>query len=249
MGFLKWAGKLCLTLFLGLAWIWSIILKTNNIINDKEQFSIVLVFTAMFCLQQAYLAVPKPTPHGVVEARKPVIEGYLTAFLKRYYEKRALLIADSEGRPPCVRVNVMLPTKRLKWLWWSYLQIYYVATPDNVIYSDDEISTVWKKGEGTCGWAWEQGRQSIYDSKDKKLSIPAARLNQSQHEATRDLNSTLSVPVWDKDKDKVVGVLNLDCEQNITESLFNNNEIVQLAAGCAQYLSAHCPSDGVGRKG
>lgn len=248
MGFFKWLGKALLTSFLGLAWMWGILLKNSNIIDNKKQYCILLVITVMFFFQQAYLAVPKPTPHGVVEARKLVIEAYLTAFLKRYYEKRASLTAGREDPPPYVRVNLMLPTKPLKGLCRSYLRIYYEATP-NVVYNENEISTVWKKGEGTCGWAWKTGDKSIYDSNDKKLSIPASRLSPSQAEATGGLNSILSVPIWDNDKKNVVGVLNLDCEQGITESLFNKSEIVTLAEGCAQYLAAHCPPDGVGTKG
>jgi hypothetical protein len=238
-------GNLLLTVLLAFGWQWVSILERMGFIMEKRRLWWLIGFTGLLIIQQVYLAFPKPVERGTVEAQKPVIESYLQGFLRRYYDQISSLPSDPRGSPPCVRVNVMLPTKRLRGIGGTYLKIYHVACPPDIIYYDDEFSEVWKKREGTCGWAWEQGVRSIYDSKNAKLSLPAGRLTESQRRATSHLNSTLIWPIWDKDQNKVVGVLNLDSEQNIEKSFFLHDTIIDSTAACAQHLVAHCFPDGV----
>lgn len=229
--------------------MWGFILKDLKIIDDSQRLWVLVGFTIALAIQQTYLlALPKPTSRGAIEAQRPLIESYLEGFLRRYYQQLSSLLPRPHEPLPCIRVNVMLPTKRLRGIGGTWLKIYHAACPTNIVYNDDEFSEKWKKEEGTCGWAWKQGIRSIYDSKDEKLSLPAGRLTESQRCATAHLNSTLSVPIWDKELDKVVGVLNLDSEQNIEGSFFNNAEMIRLAAACAQHLAAHCFSDGVANR-
>jgi len=234
-----------LAIFLALSWMWAGLLKDMKIIDDNHRLWVLIGFTAVLVVQQAYLALPKPINRGIVEAQRPVIEPYVNGFLTRYYEQLSALGAQPVDSRPCVRVNVMFPTKRWRGIRDNYLKIYHVACPPKVNYSDDELAEKWKKREGTCGWAWQAGDRSIFDSKDEKLSLPADRLSESQRRVTAHLKSTLSVPIWDIDKNTVVGVLNLDSEQNIEASLFNDGDIIRLAAGCAQHLVAFCFPSGV----
>lgn len=243
LAFLKRFGSALLTLFLALAWMWGFILKDLNIIGDTQRLWIVAIFTGVLAAQQAYLAFPRPVNRGTVEAQRPVIESYLAAVLRRYYQQLLTLAPGLEGSPPCVRVNVMLPTRRFR-IGASYLKIYHTACPPNITYYDDELSEKWKKDQGTCGWTWNQKTLSIYDSKHEKRSLPADRLTASQRRATSHLNSTLSIPIWNKD-DRIVGVLNMDSEQNTDESFLAHNEIIDSAEACAQHLAAHCFSNGV----
>ena len=243
--FLKGLSGVFLTLFLATAWMWVFVLKDMRIIDAVQRFWLIAAFTAVLAIHIGYLHLPEPLDRGIIEAQRPVIESYLRAFLRRYYDQLSSLATNHEEPPPCVRVNVMLPTKLLRGIRGSYLRIYHVACPPQIVYNDDELSETWKAKEGTCGWVWSEGDRSIYDSKDPKLSLPSDRLTESQRYVTSHLNSTLSMPVWDKQKNKVVAVLNLDSEQNIEESFFNSRVVIDLAAACAQHLVAHCPPNGV----
>ena len=166
---------------------------------------------------------------------------FLKGFLNQYYQFLKKQNGDSEL--PVVRVNVMLPTKKFRGVFGTYLKIYFTACPPNIVYSDEESILKWKKNNGTCGWAWNKKEFSIFDSDREDLSMPITRLTKNQGDIVKYIKSTLSVPIWFDNK--ITGVLNLDSKQNVNETLFINDEVITLAGGCANNLGSICFLEGI----
>lgn len=244
MTFLKTIGLVMLAVFLGTCWQWTIALKEKEWITPDQRLYAAGGLTLGFIIYQICLIWPTPTPRGVVEARKQVIEHYLQDFLDTYLE----LVAQFVGQPQndlCVRANIMLPTSRWKGIGGTYLKIYYVSCPPRITYSNEERSLKWKKKVGSCGWAWKTKDPCPFDSEDKTLSLPAESLKPIQHRAVLHLKSVLSIPILDKETSKVVGILNLDSVENVEKTHFNDGAVHRLALGMRDTLVAHCFPNGV----
>jgi|GEM_PF-2891385 len=239
--FLKGAGSVLLAVALALTWTWTGYLKDAGYINDRQRLSILLTLTLLLALQQIYLVIPKPEKRGVIEERRNINEYYLKSFYLTYYEK--LKTVCGTASPPVIRLNVMLPTRRVKGLFGSYLQIYYYLVPPGRPYTDAERDLRWKGKEGTCGWAWKCRTQSIFDSKTPQLSLSEKRLNAAKKLVVGHLKSTLSVPIWQGTK--VVGVFSLDSEQNVDQTFFDHPDVFGLAVAFARDFGAQCYPDGI----
>lgn len=242
MKVLKSAGIVVLTLVLALTWTWADLLKERNYIDSKERIWILIVLTALLAMQQIYLVLPKPADRAILEARRTVTESFLQGFRNKYYTQIVHLGVDTNALPT-VRTNIMLPTKKMKGLFGTYLKIYYFACPTGIVYADNEFSLKWKKENGTCGWAWIHGESSIYDSQTPELKLSSQRLNQQQVGVVNNIKSALSVPIWYNGN--VVGVLSMDSKQNVNETLFTHEDIYTLALACANSVGAQCFEDGV----
>jgi len=210
-------------------------LRNSGYIDNEQQIAAGIILTTIFVIYQVYLIYPSPAERGSVEPGRILIEKYLDGLVERYYECLESLSPDA-AEVPDVRANLMLPTKKWKGSRESFLKIYYVAPGS--LYSNPELSLEWKPGVGACGWAWENGHRCPYDSKQKELKIPDGSLSESQKIAVADINSTLSVPLWNDGK--IVGVLNLDSKRNVDETFLNHPEVYTLAIRCAQDLAPHC---------
>ena len=199
--------------------------------------------TLLLAFQQTYLVLPKPANRGLVEARRPVTQQHLTTFLVSYY--KLLKRARGPSRTyPAVRVNVMLPTRRLRGLLGTKLKIYFVACPSGILYGDNELTLEWGKDEGTCGYAWAHKVISPFDSANPQLALPAKRLSPRQLEVVGAIGSTLSLPIMSPEG-SALGVLNLDSKQNVSDTLFSERGVYTLAEACARELAAQCFPDGV----
>jgi GAF domain-containing protein len=235
---LKGTGSVLLALALALGWPGTNLLKDLGVIADDQRVGIFALLVVLLVLQQIYLVLPRPASRSAVEERREIALSFLKGFLVRYHKELG------ETPPPIVRANVMLLTKRARGLLGSYLKIYYFACPEGAVYSNEERGLTWKKREGTCGWAWESREMSIYDSADPRYGLPADRLNKSQTSIVgNSIRSWLGVPILYNDS--VVGVLNLDSEQNIDRTKFADESVYRLAAACARDIGALCFQDGV----
>jgi len=240
---LKGASSVLFALFTATAWAWTTVLKDLGWINDIQRAWALGILTLLLAIQQTYLMLPKPANRGLVEARRPVTQQHLSTFLVQYYEtlKKA---RGANTTQPAVRVNVMLPTRRLRGLLGTRLRIYYVACPSGILYGDGELTLEWGKGEGTCGYAWAHKVISPYDSSDPQLSLPAKRLSPQQLQVVGTIGSTLSLPIMSSEG-AVLGIMNLDSKQNVSDTLFSQTAVYTLAEACARELAAQCFSDGV----
>ncbi len=60
-----------------------------------------------------------------------------------------------------------------------------------------------------------------------------------QKEVSSGLKSTISIPVWDGEHNKVVGVLNMDSDCTLDESLLTSESVRIDAWGCSRVLAPH----------
>lgn len=142
-----------------------------------------------------------------------------------------------------MRIHVMLPTHRAFGLFGSFLKVYYYYCPEGVIYSPAELDLTWKKEEGTCGWAWAKKSIAIYDSVRPDLATPVHRLNLKQRPVVKSIQSVISFPIWHNGK--VVGVLGLDSKENVEQTRFDNEEVLEIFTSSTSKLATHCPFEGV----
>ena len=230
------------TTVLALGWVWTEFLVNQGYIDSNQRLYVLIALTLLLAIQQIYLRLPHPEKRGMIEKRRQIIQDKLQSFLSEYY---GVLKSKYKNKKafPVVRVNVMLPTKRYRGIFGTYLKIYYVFCPPGIVYSDQELSLAWTKEEGTCGWAWSKKANSVYDSRNPALKLPAKRVKTQHTLSVRGIRSTLSIPIWLEDT--IVGVLNLDSKQNVRDTDFTDGDICALAVGCAGILSGQCHLDGV----
>jgi hypothetical protein len=233
------AASVLLALTLALAWAWTGWLKDAGRIDDEQRLLILVVLTLILAIQQIYLVLPKPAKRSAVEERRAINQHYLELFSIKYHRELAALTGKRNTLP--VRLNVMLPTRRAKGLFGSYLQIYYYYAPRP--YNDYELSLQWKLKEGTCGWAWKYKITSIFDSLRPDLQLPSNRVTAAQAKVIGDLKSVMSIPIWHEGK--VVAVFNLDSDQNVADTHFDHPEIYVIATGFANSFGAQFYKDGV----
>jgi hypothetical protein len=237
------AGSVILAMGLAYGWTWTGLLKDFGWINDAGRVTILSAITVLFFFQQVWLVLPKPVDRESVEARRAVISNYLQAVLAAYYTKLQSLAARPNDPVPAVRINLMLPTKRAKGLFGSFLRMYYHACPRGVAYSDREKALHWGKGKATSGWAWKHGGTTIYDSGSPEYQGPAQRLSPEQKKAVESIKSVLSVPI--REKGKIVGVMNLDSKHEAVETHFTDDAILGLVEVYGRDIGPLCFPDGV----
>ncbi len=233
--------KIVLIAILATGWKWTTLLKDQGIINDNLQIRFLIGITLLIILEQVYSELPKPVNKSLVETRRLIIEDYLQSFLAKYYKYLRSLKKYKNKPVPVIRVNIMLPTRILK--IFSYLRIYFYYCPDGITYTEDEKTLKWYSNHGTCGWAWKYCASSLFDSIHPDLKLPAGRLNKKQKAICASIKSTLSIPIVYEGK--VVGVLNLDSKENISDTLFSREKVYNTARACADALRAEFYNDGI----
>jgi hypothetical protein len=188
----------------------------------------------LFLLQQVWLRWPKPASLGDVQELRATIEPLLRGVLVDYYK----IIASKGANPASVRINIMLPTWR-RFRLGRYLKIYYSdGGPAGSVYPGDELDLMWtRRWPGACGTAWLKKQRVIYDSATDNLKAPERKLSGVQKRVVGNIKSVLSLPIWSKEYEEVLGVLNLDSTWNIDRTLFDQREIVALAESWAGVFS------------
>lgn len=188
---------------------------------QRYQLWFYIVIMGVFAFQQAMVRWPMLASLGDVKYLKWTIEENLKVILREYYA--ALSSITGEKKAPLVRSNIMLPTRSRTWfrLKLNYLKIYY-SWPS--IYPADEIDLPWNMGEGTCGFAWQKKRVVIYDS--ERYKAPEKRLKKQHRKVVGNIKSVLSMPIWDRQSKRVIGVLNLDSRSGIEGTHFDDKETV-----------------------
>lgn len=237
----KTAGVI-LALLLAFGWIWTVVLYQRKNINEDTQFWILVSLTLILLLQQIYVAIPKPIERGIISDRREINEICIQFFWSEYC--KILRELDKISNIPPVRISVMLPTKRFRGLLGSYLEVYYHRYfSEEFPYLGNQLSVTWKKGYGVCGDAWKKNRITFYDSIDTRFQTSAYKLSDAHKKATRDIVSIVSVPI--EYKEKVVGVINIDSNEDMSHTKFNNPEIYIAAGKFAHRIASLFDKNGV----
>lgn len=243
MRILKIIGSVALALTLAFGWNLTGYLKDIGKVSNQGRLWILVFLGAVFAIQQVYLAVPKPVDPDEIEKRHGLIQFYLRSVHASYYEILKNALDSHVTTYPVVRIHLMLPTYRRLGVLGSHLKVYYYYCPSGVIYSAAELDLTWKKKEGTCGWAWAKNAITPYDSVRPDLASPIHRLSLKQSPLVKTIKSVISFPLWHNGK--VVGVLGLDSKENIDQTKFDNDQVLDLFKASARLLSTHCPLEGV----
>lgn len=197
--------------------------------NHQSWFYILII--GLFVIQQVMVRWPRRASLGDVNYLKNPIVERLESILKQYYVEVSGKNSGTQGHP-LVNANIMLPT-------WSglkcFLKIYY-SFPHQ--YPAKETELKWKSEEGTCGYAWAMKCAAIYDSVNPEYKAPGERLKHHHIKVVGDIKSVLSIPIWDRQSKKVIGILNLDSSvSNIDKTYFNDRVVLEKIAARAQHLS------------
>ncbi|MEM7536971.1 MAG: GAF domain-containing protein [Chloroflexota bacterium] len=189
-----------------------------------------------------YISVNRPKPASAhhVKTMRDVVETFLERLIEGYYMivfDQELVVSDS------IRVNLMLKTKR-PWFQSDVLKVYYNLAPNWVgdetdgftsfSYSQTELDQMWRKGEGTCGQAWEDNTMRIYD--EHKYPEPREFMTEPQKKINGGLKSVLSVPIWFDQQ--VIGVLNFDSTDTVEISHLDKEAIGDYINEYAEMLSS-----------
>lgn len=209
---------------------------------DQNKLLIGIVLAAVFALQQAWLRWPRPATPGQLVDLKHTIEAFLGIVMNQYLKS----VNDLDHTPVAVRANIMLPTWPRFRIGRKYLKIYYFRSePPGGFFPESERGLRWYRGNGTCGWAWKENSAVPYDSVNPNYHRPKHRLSAKQLRIVGSIRSVLSVPIWKRDCNKVVGVFNLDSSYNVDRTLFDREEIVRAVASGASVLAGLLFDNGV----
>lgn len=216
-------------------------LEQTTAIGHDAAFVLVVFVFCVFVSQKFYTELPKPVSPHLAKGRHVVIDRFLEGFLQEY--RKLIRTMRGETSLPVVRANVMLPTRKAKGLLGTKLKIFYWSTAGDFAYSDEERTRLWKRKEGTCGWAWKYSEPCFFDS--EKHPGPAKRLRKIEDPKIRAIVSVLSIPI--STEGGIVGVLNLDSLAGIEQTCFDKEHVVHLAEACAVQIGPLCPPEGVHR--
>jgi hypothetical protein len=199
----------------------------------------------LFVVYQIHLHLPKPARASHLSALSPVLESHLARVCNCYYEEWRRVHGGK--RPiPSVRVNLMIPTRRLRWWpWAAHLRVYadHGGLQEGIL-PDTEKALCWKPGNGTCGEAWKQRREVVFDSRRHEYAAPSGSLTEGQRAVVGHLNSVLSIPV-PSHTGKICAVVNLDSTHNIDHTNFDRPSIARTVAASSRVLGALLHPDGV----
>jgi len=237
IGPMKWVFQVFLSVFLAYGWIWVGILKEKGAITEEVRIKALILFGAVFAIQQVIITRPRPKDRSEVEKQRQIAENCLGSLLIEYHKNNP----EHEKNPVWVRANLALLTRG--WIF-SYMRIYFTACPSNVGYSISELGIRWEKGVGAIGCAWKTKDITIYDSQTEKYKRPDKALSPDILKIVGYIKSAVALPIISK-KGKVIGVLVLDSTQGIDITKFHDPKTVKLLQAFGNTIVPMCFYDGV----
>jgi len=203
-----------------------VVSPVTNDFFKKSKVVWLTVIGIIYIGYQLWLLKPNIATKREIEKLRTWIEDLQLMYaLQTYYR---LLETEELQAPSSIRINVMLKWRRF-WFMPPRLQIVYQGClrsgkkdfGNMGCYSDKEKRWLWKRG-GTCGQAWKNKEVVFFDSKDSRFSAPQETLREGAKEITDGVASVLSIPIWSRRQDKVIGVLNVDSQDNIDKTHFDD---------------------------
>jgi GAF domain-containing protein len=213
----------------------------------RHQLGFGVALTLLFFLAQCWASWTRPAARIELHTARNAVLMMLRDFLREYV---AQLPANQQVGGAGVRANIMLPARLpiVRWIQECWrrgrlirpkaLVIAHSLAPGNA-YAQAELDTLWFRGEGACGSAWERGETYIHPANGTPPRLTAA-----QNVAVQHLASVASFPlVWEG---KVIGVLNLDSQLPTSETQFDIQRIQLRLAASVEDIAAILPwRDGV----
>lgn len=167
---------------------------------------------------------------GVLSKREEILSPVLTFYIPHAVQLALQLAINnvmlaSRTRPRSgaspnlhLRANIMLIDSSDN---LSIADHYYINMD-----SQEEIALKWAKGQGCCGWAWQDGKQLVVDPtiQPRKHQPDWRRFStSSDHERlTKHLKSICSTPIFHPQTKKIIGVLNVDSTEPLAVTKFDS---------------------------
>lgn len=226
------------TVLLAVGWQWMTLGSRHKTLSDSHVFWLGVALTLALVIQQTWIVIADPAAPERARRAQPIAENYLRGLLAKYYE---YVLKLSPAQQPSVRVNVMLPTSWFKLR--QFLRIHYTATLPGFAYRDEERVLRWYRGQGVCGWAWQQGLPALYDAMRPGFDASAKRRTAEQARVVESLKSMICEPIWFDGE--IVGMLNLDSDAHLAETRFDDPRVREMVKAYADNLASVCFPDGV----
>lgn len=239
---MKLVGAL-VALITGQGWQWVRVLEDIGMLRAGWGIHIALFLAGAFVLNQLLLAASAPVPRSFVRDRAAAVNLLLEGLLSDYYRNLEAARFD-DASPPIVRCNVMIPVRR-RFGRGRYVQIAYRANPPNASgYNAEELDVRWRKREGIVGWVWHTGHESTFSkSRRQDASTPKGSSIAQEMLAVSAVKSVYSMPILKSGV--VVGILNLDAQEDLDRSCFDMKENRELVRKYAQILASQCFAQGM----
>lgn len=213
----------------------------------KYWFLCFAAIIIIYVIQQLWRDLPNPVSMAEVHEFRPIIKQYLEGAINDY----ATVIHGMKVEIPTFRMNVMLKVRNNSFARPKLkIACSLGCTPEqnnnNLLelklnepcYSRDEENMLWEKGQGACGAAYKTSDVTIFDPTNTKFSGVSKRLNNRQKDISRDLKSIISLPLLLHGR--VIGVLNVDSTENITQTKFDDFGVCKILDDYADSLSKIC---------
>lgn len=151
--------------------------------------------------------------------------------------------------PPEIRSNIMILRRRNWKVWnqsrriWPWEQTLKIEATFGDYDTHREEVLEWRTHEGVAGAAVNDRSSEMWsDLGNTDIDIQSEwQLTDDQYTRTDHLNSVLSVPIYlpsDESKTNPVGVLNLDSEQGLSDTGFDQEEVRETAIYWANLIGA-----------
>ena len=153
------------------------------------------------------------------------------------------------SNPPNVRINIMLkrrrhvfvPSEYLDYPPWKPTLKIEGARGDYASRGEDELC--WKLHQGVAGAAMNTRAQEAWSDLNQPPEVVQTEWHLTDEQLNRasHLNSVLSVPIYlpsDTEKNKPVGVLNIDSTASLSESEFDDESVRDIAIYWSNIIGA-----------
>ena len=215
------------------------ILNSKGVLSTNE-YGLTLSIIFLYLLTREFFdnLLKRYTPahiQNMAPAADIVLQEMLGEYFKFLQEKH---ITDI----PEFRANVMVLHHRRSSS--RTLKIVYKATPDNRIkYSAKELDIHWTNDQGVVGYVCRTKQGKILDTSDDYWISVNSNLTSDQKTQVGHLKSIICEPIFKKNK--FVGTISIDCISDLSQSLFNDANVVRIVRTYARHLRPLCPTNGV----
>lgn len=187
----------------------------------------------------------------VVEAGRRLLKSKKEEQITRERQVEELLDGLIDVHRECcsdchLRANVMVPYENrpiLSQLFSRFSRKTLEFKDHTGGFSEGELGLSYEIGQGSCGLAWKRCRPVVYGEGQKDEAEKA--MTKTQLEKASDVESILSVPIYENERrpENLVCVVNIDSEDNLSETCFTNDVLQSRTERHADVIAATVKED------
>ena len=126
------------------------------------------------------------------------------------------------------------------------MRIAYFATQDSKIqYNPKEKILRWKRDEGAIGYVWKHETMGVFCSANQAEWYELiSTLTDKKKPIVNLIKSVVSAPIFDDSGKIIIAIITLDSRSDLSQSLFNDDDVQNLLRKYVGVLKPLCPNDG-----